>query len=134
MAQRHWRLPHGVVVWIGLFTNTIYLLTAAMLIAPFAGPAMNTAIATARGDWSLLRRTLLRYVAALAVTIAIAGTLSSILHQNTTTELMVATSNLSAVAVLLPLVADAAGALNLVQSERSSLVSGAAVGMLVAAS
>ncbi|NQE36273.1 hypothetical protein E5S67_04036 [Microcoleus sp. IPMA8] len=42
--------------------------------------------------------------------------------------------NVSAVAVLLPLVAGAAGALNLVQSERSSLVSGAAVGMLVAAS
>jgi hypothetical protein len=40
----------GVVVWIGLFTNTSYLLVAAMLIAPFAGPAMNVAIATARGD------------------------------------------------------------------------------------
>jgi len=35
----------GVVVWIGLYTNTNYLLFAAMLIAPFAGPAMNLAIA-----------------------------------------------------------------------------------------
>jgi uncharacterized hydrophobic protein (TIGR00271 family) len=124
----------GVVVWIGLFTNTIYLLVAAMLIAPFAGPAMNGAIATARGDWHLLRQSLLRYVAALAVTIAIAGALSLIMRQEIATSLMVATSNISAVAVLLPLVAGAAGALNLVQSERSSLVSGAAVGMLVAAS
>ncbi len=40
----------GFVVWIGLYTNTSYLLVAAMLIAPFAGPAMNTAIATAWGD------------------------------------------------------------------------------------
>jgi hypothetical protein len=39
----------GLVVWIGLITNTVYLLTAAMLIAPFAGPAMNAALATARG-------------------------------------------------------------------------------------
>ncbi|MEA5502832.1 DUF389 domain-containing protein [Halotia wernerae UHCC 0503] len=43
-------------------------------------------------------------------------------------------SQISAIAVLLPLAAGAAGALNLVQSERSSLVSGAATGMLVAAS
>jgi len=45
----------GFVVWIGLFTNTTYLLVAAMLIAPFAGPAMNVAIATARGDRTLLQ-------------------------------------------------------------------------------
>ncbi|MDF0555316.1 DUF389 domain-containing protein [Kamptonema sp. UHCC 0994] len=124
----------AIVVWIGLFTNTSYLLVAAMLIAPFAGPAMNTAIATARGDAHLLQRTLLRYFAALAVTILVAWVLSLILQQEVVTSSMSATSNVSAVAVLLPLIAGAAGALNLVQSERSSLVSGAAVGMLVAAS
>jgi uncharacterized hydrophobic protein (TIGR00271 family) len=124
----------GFVVWIGLYTNTVYLLTAAMLIAPFAGPAMNAAIATARGDVKLLQRSLLRYFAALSVTIAIAGILSLILRQETVTAQMAATSTVSSVAVLLPLLAGAAGALNLVQSERSSLVSGAATGMLVAAS
>lgn len=124
----------GVVVWIGLFTNSSYLLVAAMLIAPFAGPAMNTAIATARGDRHLLQRTLLRYFAALATTILVTWALSLILQQEVVTSSMSSTSNVSAVAVLLPLIAGAAGALNLVQSERSSLVSGAAVGMLVAAS
>jgi uncharacterized hydrophobic protein (TIGR00271 family) len=124
----------GVVVWIGLFTNSSYLLVAAMLIAPFAGPAMNAAIATARGDRRLLQRTLLRYFAALAVTILVTWALSLILQQEVVTASMSSTSNVSAVAVLLPLIAGAAGALNLVQSERSSLVSGAAVGMLVAAS
>lgn len=124
----------GFVVWIGLFTNTVYLLTAAMLIAPFAGPAMNLALATARGDMTLLRRSIIRYFAALTVTIVVAGLLSLILQQKTVTSQMAATSTISAVAVLLPLVAGAAGALNLVQSERSSLVSGAATGMLVAAS
>jgi uncharacterized hydrophobic protein (TIGR00271 family) len=124
----------GFVVWIGLFTSTIYLLIAAMLIAPFAGPAMNAAIATARGDWYLLGRSLLRYVVALVVTIAVAAMLTLVLRQEIATPLMVETSQVSMVAVLLPLVAGAAGALNLSQSQSSSLVSGAAVGMLVAAS
>ncbi|MBE9106622.1 DUF389 domain-containing protein, partial [Nostoc cf. edaphicum LEGE 07299] len=115
-------------------TNTAYLLVAAMLIAPFAGPAMNTAIATAWGDRKLLGRSILRYFAALAVTIATTWLLSLILRQEIPTSLMVDSSQVSAVAVILPLAAGAAGALNLVQSERSSLVSGAATGMLVAAS
>ncbi|HTL89534.1 MAG TPA: DUF389 domain-containing protein [Leptolyngbya sp.] len=124
----------GVVVWIGLYTNTSYLLVAAMLIAPFAGPAMNTAIATARGDLQLLGRSVVRYFSALSVTIVITFLLSLIFQQQIPTTLMLSTSQVSAVAVLLPLAAGAAGALNLVQSERSSLVSGAAAGMLVAAS
>ena len=124
----------GVVVWIGLFTETIYLLTAAMLLAPFAGPAMNAAIATARGDLPLLRSTVARYVAGLALTIVVTWCLSMLMQQEIATQLMVDRSQISVVAVLLPLVAGAAGALHLMQSERSSLVSGAAVGMLVAAS
>lgn len=124
----------GIVVWIGLYTNTTYLLVAAMLIAPFAGPAMNTAIATARGDRHLLGRSVLRYFAALAVTIAITALLSWIFGQQIATPQMIERSQVSAVAVLLPLAAGLAGALNLLQSERSSLVSGAATGMLVAAS
>jgi uncharacterized hydrophobic protein (TIGR00271 family) len=124
----------GVVVWLGLFTNTNYLLVAAMLIAPFAGPAMNSAIATARGDGTLLGRSIGRYFAALGVTIFVAWLLSMLLAQEIATPLMVDRSQVSSIALLLPLVAGAAGALNLVQSERSSLVSGAATGMLIAAS
>ena len=124
----------GVVVWTGLFTNNNFLLVAAMLIAPFAGPAMNMAIATARGDLALLWRTILRYFAALGVTILVTMLLSLIFRQEVATSAMVSNSQVSAVAVLLPLAAGAAGALQLVQSERSSLVSGAAVGILVAAS
>lgn len=124
----------GVVVWIGLFTNTTYLLTAAMLIAPYASPAMTLAMATARGDRELLWRNLLRYVASLAIAIVIAWGLSIVMGQEVATEQMVQRSMVSSVAVLLPLVAGAAGALNLCQSDRNSLVSGAATGMLIAAS
>ncbi|HEV2123916.1 MAG TPA: TIGR00341 family protein [Chloroflexota bacterium] len=124
----------GVVVWIGLLTNTIFLLTAAMLLAPFAGPAMNLAIATARGDWRLAGRSVLRYLTSLVVTIVVTAVLSLIFRLEVATGTMIDTSTISIVAVLLPLAAGAGGALNLVQSERSSLVSGAATGMLVAAS
>lgn len=124
----------GVIVWIGLYTNTSYLLVAVMLIAPFAGPAMNTAIASARGDRRLMGRSVLRYFTALLVTIGVAALLSLVFQQQIATPLMLDNSQVSAVAVLLPLAAGAAGAINLVQSERSSLVSGTATGMLVAAS
>jgi uncharacterized hydrophobic protein (TIGR00271 family) len=127
-------LAAGIVVWIGMFTNTIYLLVAAMLIAPFAGPAMNTAIATASGDTTLLGRNILRYFVALTLTIATTAAISLLLGQETATATMVSVSELSSVAFLLPLVAGAAGALNLVQAQNSSLVSGTAVGILIAAS
>ena len=124
----------GIIVWIGLYTSTSYLLVAAMLLAPFAGPAMNTALATARGDRQLLWRSLIRYFAALSVTIATTALLSWLLGQQTPTNLMIDSSQISTVSVLIPLAAGAAGALTLIQSDRSSLVSGAATGMLVAAS
>ncbi|HEX2280232.1 MAG TPA: DUF389 domain-containing protein [Thermomicrobiales bacterium] len=124
----------GVVVWLALFTNTSYLLVAAMLIAPFVGPAMNAALASARGDLNLLWHSILRYFSALGVTIATAAILSFAFRQETATQMMGETANISTTAVLLPIAAGAAGALNLSQSERSSLVPGAAAGMLVAAS
>ena len=123
----------GLVVWVGLYTNTVYLLVAAMLIAPFAGPAMNAAVATARGDAGLLGRTLFRYLVGLTVAIATACLMSLVLGQRLATTLMEQTASISATAVILPLVAGAAGAISQAQSERSSLVSGAAIGMLVAA-
>lgn len=122
------------VVWTGLFTDTSYLLVAAMLIAPFAGPAMNTAIATARGDWPLLKQGMLRYFVSIIITISGVCLLSLLMDQKIATPLMIENSQVSSAAILLALSAGAAGALNLVQSERDSLVSGAAVGMLVAAS
>lgn len=123
----------GIVVWIALFTESVFLLVAAMLITPFAGPAMTTAMATARGDVHLLRRSLLRYVAAVATAVGTAFVLSTVFRQETATAMMAEVSMRSAVSVLLPLTAGAAGAVNLAQSERSSLVSSAATGMLVAA-
>lgn len=124
----------GVIVWLALFTETIYLLTASMLIAPFAGPAMNTAISLLSGRTGLLRHSLLRYLAGIAVTAATAGVLTLLAGQHVATDLMVAVLTISGAAFLLPLVAGVAGATYLVQSEHSSLISGAAVGILVAAS
>lgn len=124
----------AIIVWVGMFTNTIYLLVAAMLIAPFAGPAMNTAIATAGGHRRMLGHNLLRYLAALAVVVAVTWVLTLLLNVQTVTNIMVDVSEVSAASVFLPLAAGAAGALTLVQNEKSSLVPGTAAGLLIAAS
>ena len=123
----------AIIVWIGLYTNSSFLLVAAMLIAPFAGPAMNVAIATARGDGFLLKTGLIRYIVAIVVTVLVTAGLSLILKQELASNAMVESSKVATVSVLLPLIGGAAGALNLIQADRSSLVSGTAVGMLVAA-
>jgi len=127
-------LAGSIIVWIAMFTNTVYLLVAAMLVSPFAGPAMNTAVATATGDKALLRQSVLRYFISLGVMVVAAAILSEVLSLETATSTMINVSEVSAVALFLPVVAGAAGALNLVQAENSSLVSGTAVGILVAAS
>jgi uncharacterized membrane protein len=123
----------GAIVWIGLLLDSIVLQIAAMLIAPFAGPAMTAALATATGDAVLFGRSVLRYGAALATAIAVAAAVHALLGPETATVGMVGAANVSSVAVVLPLVAGAAGALNLMQADRSSLVPGAATGVLVAA-
>lgn len=124
----------AAVVWLGFITDTIYLLIGAMLIAPFAGPAVNTAIATARGDAHLLRRSVLRYAAAIAVTGVTVALLTLAFGPAELTETMVSVSRVSAVSLLLPLAAGVAGAVHLTQGDQNSLVSGAASGMLIAAS
>jgi uncharacterized hydrophobic protein (TIGR00271 family) len=123
----------GLVVWVGLYTNSPPLLVAAMLIAPFAGPAMNLALSSARGDSKMIWRSLKRYVGAVAVTVLVTYLLSLLFGLSQPTQQMIMSSKISMVAVLLPIAAGAAGALNLIQSQRDSLVSGAAVGVLVAA-
>lgn len=124
----------GIVAWVGMYSNVQFLLTASMLIAPFAGPAMNLALGTARGDKKIIRRSIARYFASLAVAIFSATGLTLLVRQEIASELMVQLSQISAVSVLLPIVAGAAGALHLCQSERSSLVTAAGTGVLVAAS
>jgi uncharacterized membrane protein len=122
------------VVWVGFFTNTVYLVLASMLIAPFAGPAMNTAMASAAGDRVLLEGSLIRYVAALVLTALVTGGLSLLVGQSTMTTVMQGVSEVSAAAALLPLMAGGVAALTLVQSHGSHQISGATTGVAVAAS
>jgi len=124
----------AAIVWIGFFTNAVYLILASMLIAPFAGPAMNFAMASAAGDGKLLGRSLVRYIAALANTALVTGGLSLLLGQHTVTTLMQGVSEVSEATALLPLMAGAVAALSLVQSEGANLIPGATTGVAVAAS
>lgn len=124
----------AILVWVGFYTNTSYLLVAAMLVSPFAGPAMNAALGAAAGKMDLVKQSLLRYFMAIGAAILTTFLISFLMQQQYATPMMVSVSHISVVTFLLPLVAGVAGGINLVQSERDSLVSGAAVGMLVAAS
>lgn len=124
----------AIVVWIAFYTNSIFLLLAAMLIAPFAEPAMNVAVSTATGDKTLFFRNLKRYGTAIIITSSVTAVLAFLLKEKFMTELMVSISRVNGIAFLLPLVAGVAGALNVVQSQRTSLVTGSAAGVLIAAS
>jgi uncharacterized membrane protein len=139
LGEGEWRalagyaLVAGIVVWIGLYEEVIYLLTAAMLVAPFAGPALTTAVASASGDIPLLRKAVLRYLWTVLLSVLAAALLTLVAGMQLSTRLMVDVVSLSPYSLLLPVAAGAAGALFVVHSEESSSVSGAAVGMLVAA-
>jgi uncharacterized membrane protein len=122
----------GVIVFAGFVSNTVFLLTAAMLIAPYAAPAMTAALASARGDAHLLRRSVGRYLASVGVSTATAAVLALLFGVSEVSELMLEVADVPAVAVLLPLAAAVAGALSFNQPDRTGIVSGAGVGMLVA--
>ncbi|HEV2062914.1 MAG TPA: DUF389 domain-containing protein [Solirubrobacteraceae bacterium] len=124
----------GAVVFAAFYTNTVFLLIGAMLISPLAEPAMNAALATARGAGPQLLRSVGRYLAALGVGAAVAALLTVLYGLDEPTTLMTDVSSPSLAAVLLPLTAGVAGAVNIASSERSSLVSGAGPGLLIAAS
>ncbi|MFA9430922.1 DUF389 domain-containing protein [Egicoccus sp. AB-alg2] len=122
----------GAVVWAGLVSDTTFLLTAAMLIAPYAAPAMTTALATARGDARLLRRSVGRYVSGIATTAVVAALLTLTVGGRDPTPLMVRVADVGTTAILLPMAAGVAGALSFGRADRTGIVSGAGVGMLVA--
>lgn len=124
----------AIIVWVAFFSNSIYLLIAGMLVSPFAGPAMNVAMATATGDNILLKVNITRYFAAIGFTVFITGILTLLFNQNYVTDLMLNVGHLSSISTLLPFVAGVVGSFTLIQSERSSLISGSTVGMLVTTS
>lgn len=124
----------GIVAFIGIYTNVVYLLTASMLIAPFAGPVMNAALAGAAGTWKLLWKSLIRYFLAIGISVAVSFILSFAFAVDVLPPLAESLSRMSPVNLFLPLAAGFAGAISIINSERDNLVSGAGVGILVAAS
>lgn len=124
----------GAVASYGIIFNIPWLLTAAMLIAPFGAPAMVSVIGIAVGDWTLFRRGFGRFWAAMAVLAAASYALALAYGLETSTGMMEQISSLSLWSVLPALVGGAAGAQSQVQSDRDSLVTSTATGFLVAVS
>ena len=123
----------GALAWVALRQSSVFLMVGAVLVAPYPSPALNAALATACGDLRLFGRSLLRYVIALGLGVAVASLLAATLGPPLVTDLMQVVSFVSATTVALPLAAGVVGGLYLTQSEESSLVSATAAGVLVTA-
>lgn len=123
----------GCIVWAGFYTNIVFLLIGAMLIAPLAAPAMNGALAIALGSAYQLGRALVRFTVAILCGAVAAAALTLAFGMSSTTPLMLAVGTVSDAAIVLPVVAGVVGAITLIQPGRSNLISGAATGILVAA-
>ena len=123
----------GVVAAYGVIFNVVYLLVAAMLINPMGAPAMVAVIGLAVGDVRMFGRGGARFAASLVVQAAAAAALGAVYGLDFSTETIEQVTALSSLAVVLALVAGAAGAQSQIQSERDSLVSGSAAGFMVAA-
>lgn len=124
----------GVITWVGLYTNTIFLLIGGMLIAPYAGAALTSSIGSAAGDLRLLKEGVLRYFIALAIGFAVSLLLTLSFRIGAYSSLMSEISQVPSIALFLPVMAGLAGAIGLVNPERNSLISGAAFGLLISAS
>lgn len=110
-----------------------FLAFAAMLVAPYPNPVLNTAIATARGNVPLLLGSAGRYFLALGIGVITAYGLSALYGVHRAGAMAEALASLSSAAVLLPLSAGIVGGLYLSESEESSMVTAAGAGLLVTA-
>lgn len=123
----------GAIVWIAFMQEAQYLLVGAMLIAPLGGPAINGALSIARGELHHLGRAVGRFAAGVLAGATSAALLTLAFPVDVVPALTVDVSTLTRAALVLPVGAGLVGATTLLQSERNSLLSGAATGILVAA-
>lgn len=122
----------GLVAAYGVIFDTVYLLTASMLIAPMGAPAMVAVIGVTLGESKMIRRGTIRFFAALGVATAAGALLGGLYGLRSPTPTMEEIAALSKWAILLAVAGGAAGAQALVRSERDSLVTATATGFLVA--
>lgn len=123
----------GAVAAYGVMFDATFLLVGAMLIAPMGAPALVAVVGVAIGDPKMVGRGALRFGAAVGVLVLSAALLGFAYGMEMPTATMELVTSISGWAVLVALVAGGAGAQSQVESDRESLVSGAATGFLVAA-
>lgn len=124
----------GLVASYGVIFGIPFLLTAAMLIAPFGAPAMVCVVGLTMGDAWMLRRGAVRFFGALLVLAAAGALLGLAYGLDGSTSMMELLTNLSEWSALLGVAGGMAGAQALVQAERDSMVTATATGFLVAVS
>lgn len=122
----------GFVAAYGALFGPLYLLTAAMLLAPLGAPAMVSAIGVTLGDGRIFRRGLVRFWTGVLVLVLAALGLGWAYGLQDATDIMERVSRLSLWTVGLLVIGGAAGAQALVKSDRDSLVTATATGFIVA--
>lgn len=126
-------LLSGVVAAYAVVFDAVYLLVAAMLIAPMGAPAIVSVVGISIGDLRMSGRGAARFTVSVAVLVLAAAAFGALAGLDQSTETMEQLTSISRWSALLAVVAGAAGAQSQIQSDRSSLVTGTATGFLVAA-
>lgn len=124
----------GLIAAYAVIFNVIYLLVAAMLIAPMGAPAMVSVIGVAVGNGTMFRWGAVRFWVAIAVLVGSAVALGVVYGLSVVPSTMADIASISSWVALLAIVGGAAGAQSLILSDRDSLVTGTATGFLIAVS
>ena len=111
-----------IVAAIGLLANNVTVLVGAMVIAPLLGPHLAFALATATGDFDLMKRALTSGVVGLALGFAISYTIGLVIPFDPTGVELVSRTIVGLDGVVLALASGAAAALSLTTGLSAVLV------------
>ena len=117
----------SIVAAIGLNTDNVAIVIAAMVIAPLLGPILAFSLAAALGDWTLMRKATKTAIAGLAVGFGFALTLTLLMPVNIESMELMSRTIIGPEIIALALASGAAAALSL-----STGISSALVGVMVA--
>lgn len=122
-----------MAIW-GIFTDSIPVLIASLIIAPLAYPMLGLRLGVKVGDWRLAMYTLLLLVVAclLALTISVGATL--LLNDARVRDIYVGFSENHALAAVIAIALGVIGGYGLVRPRVASIMTGAAIAILLAPS
>ena len=112
-----------VVAAIGLIENNVAVVIGAMVIAPLLGPNLALSLATALGDTSLMRKSVMALLSGVALAVFISALIGKFGgFDNLSSAELMSRTNAGLDSVVLALASGAAAALSLTTRQSSALV------------